>query len=643
MDGQLTMATMLFMRYREMLELVRRIVTNLGYRSFAIVHGLFLVTFTLRSFVVNRKRQSLDAAVSKNSAEFAPDHLLQPLLFPCRTSHTRLFPKKHSFSYSYLFVGVPVGWVGSAGSMISVGTEDFSSKGYGTSKAWFRVNASDHLDRGNAHLGLRGKLRVYLESQGEPIEQFPYAYLVTAPMFFGYSFNPVSFWYLYSKEMQLKAMILEVNNTFDERRMYLLKGSADMCEASPTVGEALQMEEKTSNPPTSHGSGKFTDAWTKDFHVSPFNSRKGSYALSAYDPFSVFQCQERPINNTITLTSSKGHPKLVARVFSTEPAIAPMSMSTWTKTRFLASWWWVGFVTFPRIVREAGKLFFRRKLHVWFRPEVLNDSIGRRETVRERIIEDSFRSFLRARVEQSSVNTSLKYIASGSDCVREGMLHPASNTVAKEKPNPDTFELKVLTPLFYSTVVRYAHISEFLSSEMLHCDDKQRTFWTSDPEKLLQLLSEKLEYEAVQDTGQANQQIPIQWSALRLLRRSPPARVSLTRPHTPAPRTSTPYDIRSFRLSALDEFVLQHCDFRKARAYRRAVTTLLLSDYIVFGIPEVIDALDLCVRLLLCYLCVDKLVDWWQSFFSPCFFMQKADVLLFCNAIHIWWLLKVWL
>lgn len=219
--------------------------------------------------------------------------------------------------------------------------------------------------------------------QGESIDPYPNAYLVTAPRFLGYSFNPVSFWYLYSKEMQLKAMILEVNNTFDERRMYLLKGNNETLEASSTVVEALQVEEKISRSPVSNGTGKFTDAWMKDFHVSPFNSRKGSYALSAYDPFSP-QSQTRPINNTITLSSSKGHPKLVARVFSTEPVIDPASMSIRSKIRFLASWWWVGFVTSPRIVREAGKLFFRRKLHVWYRPEVLKDSIGRKETESER-------------------------------------------------------------------------------------------------------------------------------------------------------------------------------------------------------------------------------------------------------------------
>ena len=205
-------------------------------------------------------------------------------------------------------------------------------------------------------------------------------------MFLGYAFNPVSFWYLYSNEMQLKAMVLEVNNTFDERRMYLLKGTSRPEAEASAIQEATAGDETGMKPSEPRYTGRFTDAWVKDFHVSPFNSRKGSYALSAYDPFLLGQSRPSPINNTITLSSSKDHPKLIARIFSTGPAIDPSEMSLWSKLRFIASWWWVGFVTFPRIVREAGKLFFRRKLHVWFRPEVLKDSIGRMETTREKYV-----------------------------------------------------------------------------------------------------------------------------------------------------------------------------------------------------------------------------------------------------------------
>lgn len=189
-------------------------------------------------------------------------------------------------------------------------------------------------------------------------------------------------------------MILEVNNTFDERRMYLLKDTEkeqvnSISESSNGDDEngSYDASNKFASIKTLHAnqrSAKFATRWAKDFHVSPFNSRKGSYALSAHDPFFPGLSGKGAINNTITLRSSKDHVKLIAKVFSTQGSIDPSSLSRWERLRLVASWWWVGFMTNPRIVREAVKLFFQKKLYVWYRPEVLKDSIGRHETADER-------------------------------------------------------------------------------------------------------------------------------------------------------------------------------------------------------------------------------------------------------------------
>ena len=230
--------------------------------------------------------------------------------------------------------------------------------------------------------------------QNEKVEDYPNAYLITAPRFLGYSFNPVSFWYLYDEKKELKAMILEVNNTFDERRVYFLKGTEldnGICDdenGDPTTGKSGLSDSQGQKSSVESVPGRFTNSWPKDFHVSPFNSRKGAYSLSASDPFFPHSKGSAAtlVNNTITLSSSKQHPKLIARVFSSSDGIDPCKVDGWDAFKLIAAWWWVGFVTYPRIVREAGKLFFRRKLHVWFRPEVLKDSIGRNETEDEKYI-----------------------------------------------------------------------------------------------------------------------------------------------------------------------------------------------------------------------------------------------------------------
>jgi len=91
----------------------------------------------------------------------------KPMIFRCTTSHTRVSPKKHSFNYSYLLVGVPVGWKGTVGGMLSADDEGKKSSWFSMkpSGAWHVVNGDDYLGRGHSVDGLKGKLRNYLQSQ----------------------------------------------------------------------------------------------------------------------------------------------------------------------------------------------------------------------------------------------------------------------------------------------------------------------------------------------------------------------------------------------------------------------------------------------------------------------------------------------
>jgi hypothetical protein len=86
-----------------------------------------------------------------------PQPDLRPVMIPCRTTHARLFPAKHSFSYSYLFVGVPVGWTGRADTILSANCRSGPLDGANL-RTWFTVKAEDYLKRGTHPDGLRGKL-----------------------------------------------------------------------------------------------------------------------------------------------------------------------------------------------------------------------------------------------------------------------------------------------------------------------------------------------------------------------------------------------------------------------------------------------------------------------------------------------------
>ena len=334
--------------WKSVVEIVQHHVTSLCASS-AVIVAFVLTRLATANFV------PMNTVVDP---QCFPDPL-RPILLPCRTTHTRLFPKAHSLDYSYLFVGVPIGWTGSVGSILTSGKD--------SSSPWFSVHQEDYLARGTHQLGLQGKLNDYLLSQSIDPALVAGAFLVTAPRFLGFSFNPVSFWYLYDHDMLLRYMILEVNNTFDERRMYFLEHDSDK------------------------GSDKFKQEWKKDFHVSPFNDRSGFYSLTAIDPFAVPDVIS--VDNTIVLKSEEGKPKLVARVFTTEKGIDASSLTRLRSLVFVIKWWWVGFMTNPRILREA-RILWVKQLQLYYRPEVSAGSIGRNETPEEVVFERALEGYL---------------------------------------------------------------------------------------------------------------------------------------------------------------------------------------------------------------------------------------------------------
>ena len=93
-----------------------------------------------------------------------PATRLRPMLFPSQVFHKRKFPKEHSFSYSYLMVGIPVGWRGSIGTLLSADIKSLPWQGEKPPAGWFTVESADHLARGDSLYGLRGKLEEYLAS-----------------------------------------------------------------------------------------------------------------------------------------------------------------------------------------------------------------------------------------------------------------------------------------------------------------------------------------------------------------------------------------------------------------------------------------------------------------------------------------------
>ncbi|KAM0714793.1 hypothetical protein Q7P37_009257 [Cladosporium fusiforme] len=548
--------------------------------------------------------------------------LLPPLLIPSKTTHSRIFPQKHSFSYSYLFVGVPVGMVGRSSHALSVD---------GVPSSWFNIRARDYLFRGSEDLSLSEKLQAYLESQGISERDYSFAYLVTAPRFLGYSFNPVSFWYIYDADALLKCMILEVNNTFDERRIYLLRPG--------NIEEDLVPEDDTKS-----NALYFKETWQKDFHVSPFNSRKGTYSLRAIDPVAAFEeFGYVKVDNNIVLRSDKDHPKLVARVFSTEPPTSAITVDKLQMFRFVMSWWWVGFVTFPRIVTQASKLFFKKKLHVWFRPEVAATGIGRTYTDEERILESYFRSFLTSVVEGADRSLRVIYQAAHH---HDSELVLYSSGYLREKEHERTLTIKILSPAFYSRFVHYSHTKEAFDREALATDEKNRTLLVEPPHLLPVLLDAVKQAKHHIPPQRSNPLETLRWKLLRRLR-CPPAAPAYpsSQPQNPTIPGTTTIDIRTFPHSELDLFTRQNP--AEKPLYRRTCTKLFLSQRLTLGFPVLITALDLLLRavFLLTAILYSSRSDAFDVLRPRAHdragdFFSSVVLLGLANSVHLWSLFK---
>ncbi|KAH0347227.1 DUF1365-domain-containing protein, partial [Aureobasidium melanogenum] len=442
-------------------------------------------------------------AAPEQIGESSKEQFLPPLLLPGRTTHSRMFPQKHSFSYSYFSVGVPVNFKGRAGSMLSSNLELLPPSQ--RRKGWFDVNASDYLYRGGEECGLEARLRCYLRGEGVQDEAWSFAYLVTAPKFLGYSFNPVSFWYIYDSSKHLVMMVLEVNNTFGERRLYLLKAEEKATDDS--VPDGFEAPAKAT---------KFTNSWAKDFHVSPFNSRKGTYSLTAADPVAALKSGSKVLDNLVVLNSSQAQAKLVARVYSDNDYMDPKAMRSSQTIKTLASWFWVGFLTFPRILTQAYKLYFKRKLHVWFRPEVLASSISRTHTSSEATLEAFFFSYLSFLVDSSPEPLQFKYTPAGGlgPCIILTSKNVTENRVPKQ------LGLKVLTPAFYTRFVHHGYTSRAFVMESIHPNPDNRTCVLENAENLPLVLSTmESTTPVISDLGTADQ---YRWRLLQRLRSAPP-------------------------------------------------------------------------------------------------------------------------
>ena len=165
-------------------------------------------------------------------------HPTQALIGFGQVRHTRLRPARNAFNYPTYFLLLPMRSLRQHGSGALAHNR----------RAALSFFDRDHGEGGDDALAWLDALllREGVEDASGEI------WLHTYPRVLGHTFKPVSFWYCHRADGTLRAIVVEVNNTFGERHCYLL---------DPPQGLAYGQELKAD----------------KVFHVSPFCTLAGGY------------------------------------------------------------------------------------------------------------------------------------------------------------------------------------------------------------------------------------------------------------------------------------------------------------------------------------------------------------------------------
>ena len=166
-------------------------------------------------------------------------HAALPLIGFGQVRHTRLRPARNAFAYPTYFLMLP---------MRSLQRDGCTALAVNR-RAPLAFHDCDHGDgRSVAQGGALAWLDEVLQREGIT-DASGEVWLHCYPRVLGYAFKPVSFWYCHTADGVLRAIVVEVNNTFGERHCYLL--------------DRPQLGVEQSAP--------------KSFHVSPFCEVQGQY------------------------------------------------------------------------------------------------------------------------------------------------------------------------------------------------------------------------------------------------------------------------------------------------------------------------------------------------------------------------------
>ncbi|KAJ5682800.1 hypothetical protein N7462_005965 [Penicillium macrosclerotiorum] len=431
---------------------------------------------------------------SENGMDTQDTLLGRPLLFPSQLTHARMFPERYHYGIDYFLVGIPVGLCGRAGAIISIDSyesnpdhlskETLRSKllSFSRSLIWFRINPGQYLHRGESHL----------TSQGENPKKYPYAYLISIPQFFWWTKSPISYWYLYSSTKELSAMIMEINNSYGEKKNSFFRLHKEVNSSFPTAKACTEFSTIQARSSSGTKAVKFVSSapsakyykgtWEKDIFASPFEKVEGGFTLRFMDPLDPQPEKGGPLHSNMTLMSTSGKPKISSRLFSQAPPLDPLLASSWDVTKCLLRWSFVIPSSIGRIVVEALRIRFRGNMPYLNKPDVKPNNIPRNASETERVLEGFFRLFLFHLVESCQIPLTVIYTPAKSLHLHPIFMHSSAKMLTSAPP--PTLLIQPLTPQFYTNILNYEDIKVGLACEIEDkpqvSDPISKRLWVSD-------------------------------------------------------------------------------------------------------------------------------------------------------------------
>ncbi|KAJ3212336.1 hypothetical protein HDU82_002380 [Entophlyctis luteolus] len=272
-------------------------------------------------------------------------------IFFARTHHSRFVPTQHSFSFNIVYAGIVISPNLNGCELPNKSNTLFFAR---NARALLSVWDDDYLiEQGNGSIYDK-VMKIIEDSKCQPFT-IGRVELISTPRFFGFkSFNPLSVYYVFEQGVDsiAKVIILEVNNTFGERHLYVLDERNKWIEAK--------------RGPFNNRSGIY------EAHVSRFDEDRMGILLILKD----YVADGDELDGKKQALAKH----LTASVSGTSVLMTPATIiCLLTFSPFNA------FLTMPRIMTEAWKLAYVKKLRIYPKPNPMRPSAllkGKGKTIR---------------------------------------------------------------------------------------------------------------------------------------------------------------------------------------------------------------------------------------------------------------------